>query len=90
MIGAPIIMVITQFANLYSLLIFVWAIFSWFDHSRGILKDIYNVLNTLVGPYVNIFRRFLPRLGGMDFSPFLALIVLQIAVRFLSSLLMRL
>jgi YggT family protein len=64
--------------NLYTLLVFVWVLFSWFDHSRGILNDIYTVLNTLVEPYVRIFRRFIPTMGGMDFSAFVALIVLQV------------
>jgi uncharacterized protein YggT (Ycf19 family) len=67
--------------NLYTLLVFIWALFSWFDHSRGVLNDIYTVLNTLVEPYVRIFRRFIPPMGGLDLSAFIALIVLQIVGR---------
>jgi YggT family protein len=32
---------------------------------------------------VRIFKRFIPPLGGMDFSPLVALVVLQIVARFL-------
>ncbi len=68
---------------LYTLMILVWAIFSWFDHSRGILNDIYGVLDKFVGPYVRLFRRLIPSLGGIDLSPFIAFIVLQVVVQFL-------
>ena len=68
---------------LYTIMIFVWALFSWFDHSKGFLRDMYNVLDKLVGPYVRLFRRFLPTFGSIDFSPFVALIVFQIFVQLL-------
>jgi uncharacterized protein YggT (Ycf19 family) len=85
-----IAVVFAALLNLYSIMVFVWVLFSWFDHSRGLLNDIYNVLNTLVEPYVSIFRRFIPPMGGIDFSAFVALIALQIIgqflLRFLSAL----
>ncbi|MDR2108787.1 MAG: YggT family protein [Coriobacteriales bacterium] len=83
-----IAVILGSLLNLYSLLVFIWALMSWFDHSRGFLNDAYTVLNSLVEPYVKIFRRFIPPMGGMDFSAFVALIVLQIVgqalVRFLA------
>ena len=33
-------------------------------------------LRTLVDPYLFIFRRFVPAVGGIDFSPVIALILL--------------
>lgn len=35
-------------------------------------------LRDVVEPYLRIFRRFAPRLGGLDFSPMLAIISLYI------------
>jgi YggT family protein len=35
-------------------------------------------LRDVVEPYLRIFRRFSPRLGGLDFSPMLAIIALYI------------
>lgn len=78
-----LITAIQALATLYTLMILIWAIFSWFDHSRGVLNDVYGVLDKLVGPYVRFFRRFLPSLGGIDLSPFIAFIVLQIVVQVL-------
>ena len=70
--------------RLYMLLIVAWAIFNWFDHSRGWAHSVYLVLDSLVGPYVGLFRRFIRPIGGMDFSPLLAIIVLQIVLWLLS------
>jgi YggT family protein len=41
------------------------------DRVLGFLRDV-------VEPYLRIFRRFAPRLGGFDFSPMLAIIALYI------------
>jgi YggT family protein len=37
-------------------------------------------------PYLRIFRRFIPSMGGFDFSPILALIVLGLANRIIVNL----
>ena len=42
-----------------------------FDALLGFLRDICE-------PFLRMFRRFLPSLGGIDFSPLLAIIALQI------------
>jgi YggT family protein len=41
------------------------------DRVLGFLRDV-------VEPYLRLFRRFAPRLGGFDFSPMLAIITLYI------------
>ncbi|MCW3016144.1 MAG: YggT family protein [Solirubrobacterales bacterium] len=35
-------------------------------------------LNDTVGPYLAIFRRFIPQLGPLDLSPMVGIIVLQL------------
>jgi len=79
--------VVIAVLNLYTLLIFVWALFSWFDHSKGVLSDIYTALDKLVRPYVSLFKRFIPPMGGLDLSPLVALVVLQILSRLLIAIL---
>ena len=71
--------IIVEVANFYMILIVVYTLMSWFP-MRGILYDIYQVLGTLVEPYVGVFRRFIPPLGGLDFSPWAAILVLQFAI----------
>jgi YggT family protein len=41
------------------------------DRIMGFLRDI-------VEPFLRLFRRFAPRLGGMDFSPMIAIITLYL------------
>lgn len=83
MIGGSLAVVLAKLIDLYGFLILVWAIFSWIDHSRGILAEIYRVLDTLVGPFVGLFKRFIPTAGGIDFSPFVAILLLQLIARVL-------
>jgi len=35
-------------------------------------------LSQITDPYLNLFRSIIPPLGGMDFSPMLAILLLQV------------
>lgn len=50
----------------------------WSDAILGFLRDVCD-------PYLRLFRRFLPSFGGLDFSPIIAIIVLQLATRLVAS-----
>ena len=68
----------------YSFIIFIYVLMSWIPHDRGIIGDIYRVLGSLCDPFLDLFRRFIPPIGGMlDISPIIALFVLQFVVRFI-------
>ena len=78
---------IASIADVYSMVIFVYIMMSWFPHERGLLGDIYRVLGKVCDPYLNIFRKLIPPLGGMvDVTPIIALLVLQFGVRLLINL----
>ncbi|MGH2851372.1 MAG: YggT family protein [Solirubrobacteraceae bacterium] len=49
----------------------------WSDAVLTFLRDV-------TEPYLRIFRRILPSFGGLDFSPLVAVIVLQAVARLLS------
>jgi YggT family protein len=68
--------IVLQILRLYEILIVVYVLMSWFP-MRGILYDIYSVLASVVEPYVGLFRRFIPPIGGFDFSPWAAILVLE-------------
>lgn len=71
--------VIRSLLNFYELLIVAWCIMSWFPIRQGsLVGDIAVVVNRLVAPYMNLFRRFVPPLGGIDFSPIIAIFALSI------------
>ena len=51
------------------------------------MEDIRGALLTLTEPYVGLFRRFVPPLGGVDFSPVLAILVLEVILRLMQRIL---
>lgn len=68
---------VASVSEFYVLLIFAYVIMSWFRPS-GFLYDVYQMLSTVCEPYIGLFRRIVPILGGgIDFSPFVAILVLQ-------------
>ena len=75
--------------DFYELLILAECILSWFP-VEGILGDIYEALRRVTDPYVDIFRRLVPTAGGgpvrVDFSPMIAIIVLDLIKRLVISL----
>ncbi|WP_417303757.1 YggT family protein, partial [Ellagibacter isourolithinifaciens] len=61
---------IVSLSDVYSMLIFVYVMLSWFPTDRGILADINTVLGKICDPYLNLFKKFIPPIGGMvDVSP---------------------
>jgi len=43
------------------------------------LSRVWQAIDSLTGPYLRIFRRIIPPLGRLDFSPVVALLTLQLA-----------
>lgn len=73
---------LSSLVDVYTMIIFVYVLMSWIPTKRGILADIDNVLAKICDPYLNLFRKFIPPLGGMvDVSPIVALLVLQFGLR---------
>jgi YggT family protein len=79
----PLSTVVSGLVQFYVLLIIAWAILSWFQQSGGFIVEIYRVLDKIVSPFINLFKRFIPTAGGIDFSPFVAIILLQFVLRLL-------
>ncbi len=75
---------VNTFIGIYTFLLLVRIILTWFP-----TIDWYNqpwaTLAQLTDPYLNIFRSFIPPLGGIDFSPMLAILLLQVVGQMLSS-----
>ena len=69
-------MIVGKLLYFYSVLIVVYVLMSWFPIS-GVFAEIYNVLGSIVEPYLSIFRRFIPPVGAVDISPMVAILVLM-------------
>lgn len=67
----------------YEMLICVYIIMRWFPlREGGLLYDIAVVLQSICEPFLGIFRRIIPPVGGIDFSPIVAILALQLVARF--------
>ena len=67
-------------ANIYIAIIVIYVLLSWFPQ-RGFIGTVHDSLGTLCEPYLGLFRRLIPPAGGIDFSPIVAVIVLELVVR---------
>ncbi len=73
----------------YNYLILGYVLLSWFPIRPGsLMDDIGAVLQSLVGPYLNFFRRFIPPLGMIDWSPVVAILVLSLLENFIIRLIL--
>ena len=78
--------------DFYVGLIIIYILMSWLPSMPGIVGDLYQVLGRLCDPFLDIFRSIIPPIGGsgmaIDFSPVVAVLVLQIAARFIGRFLL--
>jgi uncharacterized protein YggT (Ycf19 family) len=64
----------------YLILIFVYILMSWVQLPYNVwIGRMRGFLHDTVEPYLRLFRRMIPPIGGLDLSPMLALIVLYVA-----------
>jgi YggT family protein len=70
--------VLLALVNLYSILLFVYAILSWIPDLRG--RWTY-YLAALIEPVLMPIRRVIPPLGGLDLAFLVLLLVLQLVIR---------
>lgn len=75
---------LVRLVDVYTMIIFVYVLMSWIPVKRGWIEDIDRVLGKICDPYLNLFRKFIPPIGGMiDISPIVAIIALQLVIRLL-------
>lgn len=70
--------------NLYMIAIAVYVLMSWFPGAPQ--SALGRFLGRIVDPYLDWFRRFIPPILGMDFSPILAFLLLSFVNTWLSYL----
>ena len=73
---------VNVFIGLYWLVILVYIISNWVRLPYSVtLSRIQRFLYDVCEPYLRIFRRLLPSMGALDFSPVLALLALGVIDR---------
>ncbi|MEY2399883.1 MAG: YggT family protein [Actinomycetota bacterium] len=70
---------IASLIRLYTYVIIARVLLSWFPISRGgAMESIYNAIYTVTEPVLGPVRRTLPAFGGLDFSPIVVILALQL------------
>ena len=68
---------LANFLTIYFYLLIIRILLTWFPTVEW-MNQIQSFLSPITDPYLNIFRSFIPPIGGMDLSPILAILVLQL------------
>ena len=77
-----------QLFRIYSIILVVYVLMSWIPYGASKwVEDIRAVLASVSEPYLGLFRRIIPPLGMIDFSPVIAIIVLQLIERLILAIL---
>lgn len=70
---------ISQLISLYTFVIFVRIILSWFPNSSGgALSQVNRVLFQITEPVLGPARRIIPSIGPLDISPMVVIVVLNL------------
>jgi YggT family protein len=72
-----VIGVLIQTLSIYTLILLVRVLLSWFpnlDWSNPVLSTV----SSITDPYLNAFRGLIPPIGGLDLSAILAFLALQL------------
>lgn len=79
----PFLQIVVECLKIYRFLVFIDIImsfllgFNMLNRNHPFIYSIQSVLNQLVEPALRPFRRIIPPVGGLDFSPVFLLLVLQ-------------
>lgn len=71
-----VVQTLIAFLNIYFVLLIVRILLSWFQTAEWAYQ-IMAFLSPVTDPYLNIFRSFIPPIGGIDISAILAIFALQ-------------
>lgn len=69
---------LATFITIYTYLIIIRVLLTWFPNISWYNQP-FSTLSQLTDPYLNLFRSIIPPLGGIDISPILAILLLQVA-----------
>lgn len=80
-----LITTLSTFIQIYSTLLIIRVLLTWFPGINWYNQP-FAALSQITDPYLNLFRSIIPPLGGIDFSPILAFLLLNLLGTLLSSL----
>ena len=89
--GTSVRRFVDVFVGVYTLLVFAYVLTSWIRLPySATLNRIQRFLYDVCDPYLRIFRRVLPPIGGIDLSPIVAVFALILIQQLVGALIERL
>jgi uncharacterized protein YggT (Ycf19 family) len=86
-VSQGIVSFLNTFIFIYSWLIIARVLMTWIPSGNATFQSIFSFLYQVTEPYLGLFRRIIPTIGGggvgIDISPIVALLVLQLVQRLL-------
>ncbi|AVH72964.1 YggT family protein [Nostoc sp. 'Lobaria pulmonaria (5183) cyanobiont'] len=80
-----LITTLITFVTFYSYLLIIRVLLTWFPTINWYNQP-FAALAQITDPYLNLFRSIIPPLGGIDFSPLLAFLALNVVTGLLSAI----
>ena len=80
-----LITTLITFVTFYSYLLIIRVLLTWFPQINWYNQP-FAALAQITDPYLNLFRSIIPPLGGMDFSPILAFLALNVVSGLLNAI----
>ncbi|NDJ16247.1 YggT family protein [Myxacorys almedinensis] len=74
---ALLLTTLNSFISIYTVLLIIRILLTWFP-TVDWYKQPFALLSQLTDPYLNLFRSIIPPLGGIDFSPILGFLALNL------------
>lgn len=74
-----ILSLLLKLLDLYQLVLAIYALLSWFPGGRE--SSLGQFITRISQPYLDIFDRYIPPLGGISFNVIFAILGLQLAQR---------
>lgn len=75
MLELGILSLVNNLFYAYSIVLVIYALMSWLPGARE--SALGEFINKLARPYLDIFDRFIPSIGGISFNVIIAIFVLQ-------------
>jgi len=84
---------IAKLLGVYQLIIFVWVVLGWLQMYNALpysrpLHIIMEILYRLTEPVLGFFRRLLPPMGGLDLSPLIAILGIEVLIMILRKIML--
>lgn len=76
-----VIYLICKLVDIYAFILFIYVLLSWIPSGNSTFVKIYEALGKICDPFLALFRKFIPPMGGLDFSPVVAIIALELVAR---------